>query len=77
MNTNGHSNGHASGVAGDQLSFEFYQASEQWEQAAAQSKAHGFKHTTLSGNSVKLMYTPEDLKDWNYMEKLGFPGLKN
>jgi methylmalonyl-CoA mutase N-terminal domain/subunit len=74
MNTNGHSNGHANGVAGDQLSFEFYEASQQWEQAATESKAHGFKHTTLSGNSVKLMYTPDDLKDWNYMEKLGFPG---
>jgi methylmalonyl-CoA mutase N-terminal domain/subunit len=74
MNTNGHSNGHASGVAGDQLTFEFYEASREWEQAAAQSKAHGFKHTTLSGNEVKLMYTPDDLKDWNYMEKLGFPG---
>jgi methylmalonyl-CoA mutase N-terminal domain/subunit len=56
------------------LTFEFYEASREWEQAAAQSKAHGFKHTTLSGNEVKLMYTPDDLKDWNYMEKLGFPG---
>ncbi len=30
--------------------------------------------TTLSGISVKRLYTPLDLKDWSYMEKLGFPG---
>ncbi|MEB3787328.1 MAG: methylmalonyl-CoA mutase family protein [Desulfurococcales archaeon] len=30
--------------------------------------------TTLSGIPVKRLYTPLDLKDWSYMEKLGFPG---
>ncbi len=31
-------------------------------------------HETLSGVPVKAVYTPDDLKDWNYKEKLGEPG---
>jgi len=31
--------------------------------------------TTPSGIPLKPIYTPLDLKDFNYMEKLGFPGL--
>jgi methylmalonyl-CoA mutase N-terminal domain/subunit len=30
--------------------------------------------TTLSGIPVKRLYTPADLKDYDYMEKLGVPG---
>ncbi len=30
--------------------------------------------TTISGTSVNRIYTPEDVKDQNYVEKLGFPG---
>jgi len=29
---------------------------------------------TDSGIPVERFYTPEDLKDWDYLEKLGFPG---
>jgi methylmalonyl-CoA mutase N-terminal domain/subunit len=71
---NGHSNGHADGTANEQLSFEFYQAKGKWEEEAAAAKTTGWKHTTLSGNPIDLMNTPEDLKGWNYGEKLGFPG---
>ncbi|MEB2837238.1 MAG: methylmalonyl-CoA mutase family protein [Desulfurococcales archaeon] len=31
--------------------------------------------TTLSGIQVKRLYTPADLEDFDYMEKLGFPGM--
>ena len=31
--------------------------------------------TTLSGIPVRRLYTPADLPDFDYMEKLGFPGL--
>jgi methylmalonyl-CoA mutase N-terminal domain/subunit len=71
---NGHTNGHGNDQAGEQLSFEFYQAKAQWEEEAARAKTTAWKHTTLSGDQVDLMNTPEDLKGWNYMEKLGFPG---
>ncbi|BAN90522.1 coenzyme B12-dependent mutase [Aeropyrum camini SY1 = JCM 12091] len=30
--------------------------------------------TTLSDIPVRRLYTPLDLKDWDYLEKLGFPG---
>ncbi len=30
--------------------------------------------TTISGIPLKRVYTPLDLKDWDYMEKLGLPG---
>jgi methylmalonyl-CoA mutase N-terminal domain/subunit len=71
---NGQTNGHSTGADPDQLSFDFYQGLKEWETAAAGARTEGFKHTTLSGDDLKLMYTPEDLKDWNYTEKLGFPG---
>ncbi|RLG59345.1 methylmalonyl-CoA mutase, partial [Candidatus Geothermarchaeota archaeon] len=32
------------------------------------------RFTTLSDIEVKRVYTPADLKDHNYMEKLGLPG---
>ena len=31
--------------------------------------------TTLSGIPVRRVYTPADLRDWDYIEKLGLPGL--
>lgn len=74
---NGHTNGHAAGNgvgAGEQLTFEFAQAKELWEREGASAKTTGWKHTTLSGNEVNLMTTPDQLKGWDYMEKLGFPG---
>jgi len=67
-------NGHSRNDSGEQLSLEFHQAKERWRQAASTAKTAGFKHTTLSGNDVDLMYTPEDLKGWDYTSKLGFPG---
>lgn len=73
--TNGHANGHADGHHSDeQLTFEFYKARDQWRTAAGQSKETGWKHTSLSGEEVGLMYEPTDREDWDYMEKLGFPG---
>ncbi|GAC1481796.1 MAG: methylmalonyl-CoA mutase family protein [Candidatus Dormibacteria bacterium] len=30
--------------------------------------------TTLSGLPIEPLYTPEDLRDWDYDEKLGYPG---
>jgi methylmalonyl-CoA mutase N-terminal domain/subunit len=73
METNGTpTNGHAGG-SDTQLSFDFYEAKGAWETAADAAKETGFKHTSLSGKEMKLMYTPEDLKGWDYTTKLGFP----
>ncbi len=32
------------------------------------------KQTTVSGKPVEPLYTPDDLADWSYREKCGFPG---
>ncbi len=73
MNTNGSErNGQQSGD--NQLSFDFYEAKEKWQNEASAAKTTGWKHTTLSGDSVETMYTPADLPDFDYMQKLGFPG---
>lgn len=71
---NGHTNGQSNGIAEGQLSFEFVQARERWQEEAAKANTTDWKYTTLSGDQVDLMNTPEDLKDWTYMDKLGFPG---
>ncbi|MDB5034149.1 MAG: Methylmalonyl-CoA mutase subunit [Chlorobi bacterium] len=71
---NGHTNGNANGVTGDQLTFEFYDAMAAWEADAAKAKTTSWKHTTLSGHEVDVLNTPADQKGWDYMEKLGFPG---
>ncbi|MEZ4785285.1 MAG: methylmalonyl-CoA mutase family protein [Candidatus Kapaibacterium sp.] len=72
METNGMPmNGHQSE---DQLSFEFYRARQIWKSDVEKSSETGWKHTSLSGEEVQTMYEPTDLKDWDYTEKLGFPG---
>lgn len=76
---NGHTNGSANGAVNghhgeEQLTFEFYKWRDKWRQDAEKSSETGWKHTSLSGEEVELMYEPTDLKDWNYTEKLGFPG---
>jgi len=32
------------------------------------------KFLTTSGIEIKEIYDPTDLKDWNFIEKLGYPG---
>lgn len=44
--------------------------------SATQSKVTKERvHETISGIELKSVYTPEDLKDWNYDEKLQDPGV--
>ncbi|HET7153568.1 MAG TPA: methylmalonyl-CoA mutase family protein [Candidatus Kapabacteria bacterium] len=45
-----------------------------WEIRAASSPTTGIKPTTLSGEQVDMLYTPDDTKNLNYMRDLGFPG---
>ncbi|MBS1911484.1 MAG: methylmalonyl-CoA mutase family protein [Bacteroidetes bacterium] len=74
MSANGHANGHSNGHAGQQLALDFVQAQGRWEAEAAAARTTGWKHTSLSGNEVDLLNSPADMKEWDYMEKLGFPG---
>ncbi len=46
----------------------------EWDEKYNESPKRDFKFTSVSGRKVKPIYTPLDLKDWDYNEKLGFPG---
>ncbi len=54
------------------------ESEEKWEQGplAKMLEKGEMKEdfTTISGTSVKRIYTPEDVKDENYTEDVGFPG---
>lgn len=54
-------------------------AKEKWESGTVARTVSRFperkkEFMTDSGIPVERVYTPADLADWNYMEKLGFPG---
>jgi len=45
-----------------------------WEKDNADKKGREQKISTTSGIEVRTVYTPEDLGEANYLERLGFPG---
>ncbi len=47
---------------------------EWYERRKARSKDIKEKYQTISGLPIKDLYTPLDIKDFDYHEKLGFPG---
>jgi methylmalonyl-CoA mutase N-terminal domain/subunit len=46
----------------------------QWLDTAGSMKTTGMKFTSLSGEDVEVLYTPEDIKDINYDEEIAYPG---
>jgi methylmalonyl-CoA mutase N-terminal domain/subunit len=46
----------------------------EWLEAAQKLKTTGMKFTTLSGEDVEMLYTPDDIKTLNYDENIGYPG---
>ncbi|HEU12472.1 MAG TPA: methylmalonyl-CoA mutase, partial [Euryarchaeota archaeon] len=51
---------------------------KEWEEGvlkkSLQSLPERGKFSTLSGIEIKTLYTPIDIGEFNYFEKLGFPG---
>ncbi|HSE92802.1 MAG TPA: methylmalonyl-CoA mutase family protein [Methylomirabilota bacterium] len=52
---------------------------ERWKERtyapfAAKAPERPVRYETLSGIPVQPLYTPEDLGDWSYTDKLGYPG---
>jgi methylmalonyl-CoA mutase N-terminal domain/subunit len=45
-----------------------------WLETAGKMKTTGMKFTSLSGEDVEMLYTPEDVKDINYDEEIAYPG---
>jgi methylmalonyl-CoA mutase N-terminal domain/subunit len=53
---------------------KFQKAKEEYLEWLKNSKDNGLKYTSVSGEEVETLYTPEDIPDFDYMEKLAFPG---
>ncbi|MCU7494459.1 MAG: methylmalonyl-CoA mutase family protein [Ignavibacteria bacterium] len=53
---------------------DFKKAMEQYLEKAQKAKTTGMKHTTVSGEPVNVLYTPQDILEKDYMRDLGFPG---
>ncbi len=66
------SNGHRPGSSGTDA--EFRKAGRAWEEKARAMKTTGAKFTSVSGEEIKLLYTPEDTAGMEYLRDLGFPG---
>jgi len=45
-----------------------------WLETAGGMKTTGMKFTSLSGEDVDMLYTPEDVKDINHDEEIAYPG---
>jgi len=53
---------------------DFLKRKQEYENKAANTKTTGMKFTTVSGKDIKVCYTPDDIKNINYLADLGFPG---
>ncbi|MDP1676440.1 MAG: methylmalonyl-CoA mutase family protein [Bacteroidota bacterium] len=51
-----------------------HEAAERYKSQSAASKVRNMKFTTVSGEPVDLLYTPDDIKEINYLAEIGFPG---
>jgi methylmalonyl-CoA mutase, N-terminal domain len=47
---------------------------KEWLETAQKLKTTGMKFTSLSGEQIDMLYTPEDVKDIDYDKEIGFPG---
>lgn len=47
---------------------------EEWMEEAKKARTNGMKFTSLSGRELDIAYTPEDVKDENYYNEIGYPG---
>ena len=47
---------------------------ETWHKKLKTCNERDFKFTTVSGLPIKPLYTPNDIKDFNYEKDLGYPG---
>ncbi len=53
---------------------KFKKAKEEYLEALKNAKENGLKFTSVSGEEVNPLYTPDDIPEFDYMEKLAFPG---
>lgn len=68
------SNGKSSGNGKPNMLLNKSKDKQEWLETAENMPTTGMKFTSLSGEQVDLVYSPEDIKDINYDKEIGFPG---
>jgi methylmalonyl-CoA mutase N-terminal domain/subunit len=53
---------------------DFFKRKKEYEDKVSKSPNTGMRFTTVSGEDVKVLYTPDDVKEINYLSEIGFPG---
>jgi len=53
---------------------EYRRAKEKYCERLQNTKSNGLKFTSVSGQEVKPLYTPDDLDDNNFLDEINFPG---
>lgn len=53
---------------------EFKKSKNKFEEKLKTTKETGMKFTTVSGEPINTLYTPEDLENFDYLRDLNFPG---
>src|SRR5512135_1648160 len=53
---------------------EFRERESRWGRQASASPMRPVKFTTVSGEPIEMLYTPDDIAEMNYLTDLGFPG---
>lgn len=53
---------------------EYLKRKKEYEDKVKKSPNTGMKFTTVSGEDVKVLYSPDDIEQINYLSEIGFPG---
>jgi len=53
---------------------EIRAAKKKWAEKAKSTKTLPIKFTTVSGEPIEMLYTPDDIAHLNYLTDIGFPG---
>ncbi len=53
---------------------EYNKRKKEFELKEKNSSNTGMKHTTVSGEEVKILYGPDDVENIDYLNEIGFPG---
>jgi methylmalonyl-CoA mutase N-terminal domain/subunit len=56
------------------LNEEFKKRKKEYGEKVKNTKSTGMKFTTVSGEDIEALYTPEDIENINYLSDIGFPG---
>ncbi|MBU1101058.1 MAG: methylmalonyl-CoA mutase family protein [Bacteroidetes bacterium] len=53
---------------------DFKRAKNEYFEQSVKLKTNGMKFTSVSGEDVQVLYTPEEVHEINYLHDIGFPG---